>query len=364
MKPNLVLRTTTGVNYYVDPNKASTIYLDKLFFDSSDLSSDDVTAESLKHAFFNRSQGHEPIQLVWELTNRCNFNCDFCYIRSNKKVAEVDFDEANQLIGILVDKGLFHVYLSGGECLLHQDFIKIYTMLKIRGIIVTVFTNGSLINEEIMSLWTALPPCCVEITLYDDDFRSDVYRNVIQLKKAGIKVQLKFTLTKSNLFVLDKVQNWTDANGFDLLIDCDLFDGTDDDHCGLVGKYELSLEDKKRLCPWRYKHIRSESPRIRTMLPCKSIHGGFHIAADFTLSLCNALQVRWDLRLIRADRALRNLHDLIEEYKDEPMDGCDGCHYPDACTMCLGHLEKTGTKLIVPSGYCLETQRIWSYLTS
>jgi len=66
--------------------------------------------------------------------------------------------------------------MTGGEPLLRPDFSEVYELAKRRGLLVTVFSNGTLVNERILRLFEELPPRLVDITLYGAS--ADVYERV------------------------------------------------------------------------------------------------------------------------------------------------------------------------------------------
>jgi radical SAM protein with 4Fe4S-binding SPASM domain len=58
------------------------------------------------------------------------------------------------------------VVLSGGEPLLREDFVGIYLAAKRLGMIVTVFTNASLVTERLVGIFEEYPPHEVEVSVY------------------------------------------------------------------------------------------------------------------------------------------------------------------------------------------------------
>ncbi len=145
-----------------------------------------------------------------ELTERCNNNCIHCYINqppdhreslgremSTARVIEI-LDEAATL-------GCLTVRLTGGEPLLRPDFAKIYLHARKKGIKVRLFTNATLINEELLALFDRYPPGePIEITLYGMHQQSyesvsrvkgsfaRAMKGVKQLATAGVPLMLKF----------------------------------------------------------------------------------------------------------------------------------------------------------------------------
>ena len=77
----------------------------------------------------------------------------------------------------MVKHGYFRKY---GEPFLYKDFDKVYNALRNMGIIVTINTNGTLINEEIADMLSENKPRRVNITLYEQ---------VMRLMQKYVKIQ-------------------------------------------------------------------------------------------------------------------------------------------------------------------------------
>lgn len=335
----------------MDPTAFSDIFFDpetlmKLEADGCELSVTGVSKYLREH-----SSSFFPVLLTWDMTSRCNFSCPFCYIRDNSITQEVCFEEAAKVIDGMVSEGLFEVFLSGGECLLLKDFLKIYRYFKEKGVFVTVFTNGSLIDDELLRCWKELPPCSVEITLYDNDFSSKPFSSILRLLEMGIHVVPKFTLTHTTLPYYEDVKQWIEEHDLSIAIDADLTDGLDDMHSNIEKKYSLSMKQKKYYIPNKYEYIKNENRR-RTGFPCKSKQGIVQILPDFTISLCNKMKIRWDLRKTDIYVAIKELRQLIMEYKDVEIKGCNGCIYSHRCSMCFVNAINKDGELYVPKGFC------------
>jgi len=70
------------------------------------------------------------------------------------------------IIDEITDAGCLHLLITGGEPLLRDDFPAIYGHAKKRGLLVTIFSNGTLITERVIGMFRELPPHEVEISLY------------------------------------------------------------------------------------------------------------------------------------------------------------------------------------------------------
>lgn len=122
----------------------------------------------------------QPFSAGIELLPNCNFRCVHCYAESDRRAITVrpsmSTAQIKNVIDILYDHFCVDLFFTGGEVLLHPDFPDIYLYAKKKGILVSVLTNGSLINDEIADLWVEYPPELVSITMYGSS--PDTYERV------------------------------------------------------------------------------------------------------------------------------------------------------------------------------------------
>jgi len=112
-----------------------------------------------------------PVNGTIELTNRCPLTCAHCYNNlpmndGAARAAELSLVEHRALLDELAELGCLWLLYSGGEIFARRDFLDIYAHAKRRGFLVTLFTNGILIDERIADRLAELPPFAIEITLY------------------------------------------------------------------------------------------------------------------------------------------------------------------------------------------------------
>ena len=118
-------------------------------------------------AFENKQQRVRHLDI--ELTERCNNNCVHCYINQpvSKKSKEMSAAFIEDLILQAVDLGCTSIRYTGGEPLLRPDFADLYTFTRRKGIRVMLFTNATLITDELLDLFKRIPPLFpIEVTLY------------------------------------------------------------------------------------------------------------------------------------------------------------------------------------------------------
>ena len=157
-----------------------------------------------------------------ELTARCNNNCRHCYINLpvNEKVAqanELSPTEIETIADQAVALGAIWCTLTGGEPLLRPDFPDIFMRLKRKGLLVSVFTNATMIRTEHIRLFKKYPPRDIEVTIYGASAESyervtrrpgsfaAFMRGLDGLLAAGVRVRLKAMALRSNLEDMERI---------------------------------------------------------------------------------------------------------------------------------------------------------------
>ena len=161
-----------------------------------------------------------PLSGTFELSPICNFKCRMCYVRkSSKEVQKNDrimtLEDWRKLAAEAREAGVLYLLLTGGEPLLWPDFWTLYDELVDMGFVISINSNGSLIDEEAVLHFLRKPPRRINITLYgasDDTYQhlcgiegvfSKIDKNIRRLMEAGIVVKLNCSLTPENAKDLD-----------------------------------------------------------------------------------------------------------------------------------------------------------------
>lgn len=133
----------------------------------------ELCAETGDYAFHQRlrNQGRLPLSVSIELTERCNLNCQHCYINlpAHDAVArqrELTTAECKHIFDQLAQAGTLWLLLTGGELMLRPDFEELYCYARDCGFILTIYTNGTMITPRRADFLAQYPPFLLEITLY------------------------------------------------------------------------------------------------------------------------------------------------------------------------------------------------------
>lgn len=109
------------------------------------------------------------------------------------------------------DAGTLFLLLTGGEPLLYPNFKELYLKLREMGMIITLNTNGTLIDEEWVEFFGKNKPRRVNITLYgasDETYRDLCHypggfertlRGIRLLKEQGVDIKINGSLAKKNM---------------------------------------------------------------------------------------------------------------------------------------------------------------------
>lgn len=140
-----------------------------------------------------------------ELTYKCNLRCIHCYNPVFRGMEEVSFEKAKEIIDDAVELGCFELTVSGGECTLDSDFVKIIEYARQKRLNVNIFTNGLSLYQkpELVNKIVSLYPYRVGVSVYSsnkalhekvttvkDSWDKSVWV-LEQLKKYGINTQVK-----------------------------------------------------------------------------------------------------------------------------------------------------------------------------
>ena len=167
-----------------------------------------------------------PLNGVFELTPRCNFNCTMCYVHlsaaeANQRGKEFTAAELLSYIREARDQGMLFLLFTGGEPLIRPDFPQIYAEAAQMGLLVSLNTNGSLLTGERLALLKKYPPSRVNISLYGgsrETYRSlcgvdafdSVIANIRALREAGISVKLNGLITPRNKQDFEKIMAFSE----------------------------------------------------------------------------------------------------------------------------------------------------------
>ncbi len=315
-----------------------------------------------------------PVNGSFELTADCNFNCRMCYIHNCGKKAQSDadrpYEDWKKVFDEATDMMLFYALLTGGEPLMHRDFEKIYRDLYSRGMLISVNTNGYLIDKAVIELFRKYPPAGVNVSLYGTtdgiygdlcgvrDGFSVVSKNIESLKDAGINMKINMTVTKTNRGDIDNILAFAKEHSVSVRPTTYIFDSGD----SCRGE-RLQPEEAARTALYIFrkthseKAFRDEMQRVKMMynagkerkgpsdLPgvsCLAGKSSYWVHYDGKLSFCGIKQTENAVSVF--DSGFRNAWNYAstKAEKCRMPEKCCECYYRYVCNKCYSMFETDG----------------------
>jgi radical SAM protein with 4Fe4S-binding SPASM domain len=246
-----------------------------------------------------------PIAGVIELTEICNLRCVHCYLGNGRPPADMSTQQVCRILDEIVAEGCLWLTMTGGEPLLRRDFRDIYLYAKQQGLLITLFTNATLVTREQAAFLAEWPPVDVEVSLYG--MTPDTYERVTGvpgsyrrclvgielLVEYGIPIRLKTPAMTINYRELGSMQRYAESLGADFRFDVfirPLLDGNTG-----PARLRLSVEDVIRLDQSDEKRAaelfemgrtRLGRPPTKRLFACGAGRTSFHIDHRGLLHIC------------------------------------------------------------------------------
>ena len=319
-----------------------------------------------------------PLQGSLDLTHRCNLRCTHCYLGDETSIRENSAKELGtaQWISIIdefTEAGCLFLLLTGGEPLLRKDFEKIYRHIKTNGLVVTVFTNGTLLTDRILKLFEELPPHGVEISLYGAT--AEIYEKITGVKgsyrrcieaierllKHNVKLRLKTILMTYNRHELNDMKNMAKEYGVDFRFDAAIFPCFNGDKTPLglrVSPEEaigMELSDGDMVRHWTdYLEKIKTYHASETLYGCSAGMSAFHIDPYGNLQPC-LMVTRLKYNLLNGGflSGWRDAMPRIRERKASSDFECFKCEKIALCDFCPAFFElENGSPEILSEYLC------------
>lgn len=146
-----------------------------------------------------------PLSVEFITTYRCNFTCEYCDIWRLRS-ADLPTADALGMIDEFSSIGMRNICFTGGEPLMRNDLGELISHAGGRGIRTTVFTNGSLVRENVRTLKgvgtlvvSLDGPPDVHDRLRMEGTYGEVVAGIRAARRAGLKVIINTVLTSENL---------------------------------------------------------------------------------------------------------------------------------------------------------------------
>lgn len=313
-----------------------------------------------------------PLKGTFELTARCNFNCNMCYVHLNEQQiksigCELSNEQWLEIARQARDAGMLYLTLTGGEVFARPGFRELYEQLHQMGFLLQILSNGYLIDEDVMEWLGELQPYTLRFTLYGAS--NETYERVCGVKdgfdrvshavdlvtNAGIPFYMVSTLVKENVQDLEAMQRFANEKRVELVVTPSVVKpvrGATQD--ALAHRLDLNTGHKECLEQMMSKGEERLFANITHPLDvCGSYRKGFWITWNGNLQLCGfmsepAISLRDDCDF---DGSWQQLLDQLEQLR-KPEE-CKDCQYEGFCAKCPGLLAaECGSSSSVNEDFC------------
>jgi len=269
------------------------------------------------------------------------------------------------IVDELTYAGCLRFLITGGEPFSRKDFPEIYRHAKTNGLLVTVFTNGTMITESLTALFEDLPPQAIEISLYGSTAETyekitgvkgsykKCMKGIEQLLYRNINVQLKTVLMSLNIHEFYAMENIAKDYGVKFRFDAAIFPGFNGDKTPLSLRVqpheavEKEFSDTERSRHWmEYFERVQRNATSDTLYNCGAGISSFHIDSCGKLSPClMTSSLKFDLERGSFSEGWAHISRTIREKKAGTYFVCRTCHKKSLCGYCPAFFElENGTE--------------------
>lgn len=283
-----------------------------------------------------------------DLTNKCNERCIHCYHPFDKYdySSEMTFEAVKVLIDTIYRMGVFSVTLSGGESLLRNDFFDILKYISDKGLLVSLYTNGILLTDNVVKELSKYRINNVSISIYGDTSElhdsitnikgsfDKTLQGINQLKKYQIPFNLKCVILRENIDHIENIRSFLKSlnNGEEPLLDFTLCGKLDGD-CSVYNHkacYE-QIQNVFHSDPSFYIGAKENYTRGPNDFPCGAGRSGLYCSADGKIYPC----VSFRLFLCDYTNLLEIHHNsILQKWLQTRISDFTDCFKHDYCQYC------------------------------
>lgn len=312
--------------------------------------------------------------LFLELTYNCNQNCIHCY--SVKANSEIKFNDLKHVIDEAYNLCTPLIKISGGECTLNSDFLKIISYIREKRMSFEFYTNGQYMydNPAFFDKIISLYPYRISLSLYS--MNPDIHDKVTgvkgshsktiaiikKLKELNILVNIKCFLMKNNAKEYLEIQKFAKEIDVGVSLDCKFTNNPV--KCNSCVKitdqqmFDLYTDKNSLLYIEDELHPDLTDKNFLERRVCTSDCSGLTVSADYNIYACPAIKI--PLGNIKTHSLIdiwknRNVDSPLQKIRNIKIKDLKDCFKHDYCKHCLYCLGEaiTNDKFLKPySKFC------------
>lgn len=310
-----------------------------------------------------------PLSGTFELTPVCNMDCKMCYVHANPRENLPTAEKWLELGRKARDAGMLYLLLTGGEPFMYPQFRNVMEGLHRLGLLITLNSNGTLIDENVIAWLKKCPPMRVNISLYgasDETYAklcgnpkgyTQVTKAIELLQNAGISVKLNCSLTPYNGADLPKMVEFAKEKGLYLQVATYMFPPMRKD-AALVGQndrftpeeaaYYMAYADLLTLGPEKFLEkaapkVPEDGCAIPDGIRCRAGKCSFWVTWQGQMTPCGMFPTEGSPNVFETD--FSQAWAQVKEYTASIRlpEKCAGCSVKEDCRAC-------GAMVITESG--------------
>jgi radical SAM protein with 4Fe4S-binding SPASM domain len=275
------------------------------------------------------------------------------------RLNDLTYEEHCRILDEIAEAGCLWLLYTGGEIFVRKDFLDIYTYAKKKGLLITLFTNGTLITPRIADHLAKWRPFSVEITLYGRT--KETYEAVTRipgsfekcmhgirlLMKRNLPLKLKTMAITINKHEICEMKRFAEEDlGLEFRFDAMINPRIDCSQNPLKVRLspeeiiEVDLQDPKRITEWKKFAEKFNGP-VHSPQDCDKLYhcgagvGSFAIGPTGRLTICLISSGEsWDLRKGSFRAGWEDFLLKMRQKKVTRPTKCVACEIKAMCGMC------------------------------
>lgn len=293
-----------------------------------------------------------------EVANECNERCVHCYIPHEYKTKIISSDLFYRIIEDGRKMNIINITLSGGEPLLHKDFVNFLIKCRKLDLSVNILSNLTLLTESIIDEMKKNPLLSVQTSIYsmDPEVHDSITKvkgsfektknSLLSLKHNGIPLQISCPIMKENQDTFIDVVKWAKKNNITIATEYVIFASYDNTNCNLIHRLTLGeigkAFDKQTSSEYidTLYHLASERCEQKAEDPvCSICRYYLCVSAEGKVFPC----IGWQTNVI-GDLNKQTIKEVWEESEDiqrlrnikwSSFSRCVECDNRGYCTVCM-----------------------------
>lgn len=316
-----------------------------------------------------------------EITSKCNERCVHCYIPHENKITDITPELFYETLSQCKKMGVMDITLSGGEPMAHPSFLEFLREAKNNDFYVTVLSNLTLINDEIISELKSTCLSGVQVSLYslDPEIHDSITRvsgsfektknAILKLIDNNIPVQISCPTMAQNKDSYRSVAKWASEHGIRAYTDCILMARYDHSTDNLENR--ITLLDMEKVfndiidCDLSYKNLIKNTDfnqikhnngndiicSVGIMSMCMVSNGNAYPCAGWQDYICG------DLREQTLEEIWFNSPKLnyLRKLRKKDLKDCVNCSNQPFCAVCMvrnANEDPCGNPLKINKQFC------------